>query len=133
MVGKTMHQLEVFQYTIALYLNTGYYTIDILTPIKDVIIFFEFGKLWCNSLQISMYGSGNKFQDKSDNILIDIEVVQTYTNGILVLHKYSFPKYIYCLRGVLSWINVSELKANAPKCNFGLNWIPYLGNIINQE
>ena len=69
-----MHQLEVFQYDMLLYLNMGYYTIDLSSNICDIMtIFTEFGKLRYNRFLMGLFTSGNTFQAKLYEIISDIE------------------------------------------------------------
>ena len=48
-IGDTMYQMEQFQYEATLYLNMGYYTIDISPHNQDMIkIVTDFGKFGYN-------------------------------------------------------------------------------------
>ena len=87
-IGKTMHQLEGFQYVTALNLNMGYYTIRLSPASQDMTtIVTEFGKFRYNRLYMGMCASGDIFQAKVDKLLGDIEGVRTYIDDILVLRK----------------------------------------------
>ena len=83
-----MQQLGVLQYTSALYLNMGYYTIRLSPSSQDMTtIVTEFGKFRYNRLPTSMCASGDIFQAKLDELLSYIEGVEMYTDGILVLRE----------------------------------------------
>ena len=74
--------------------------------------------------------SGDILQAKLDKLLGDIEVVKTYINDILILGNDSFENHIEHLIIILVRLRAADLKVNAPKCSFGLNYIPYLGYVI---
>ena len=82
-IGKTMQQLERFQYAEALDLNMGYYTIR-LSPASQYIftIVTEFGRFRYNCLPMGMCASGDIFQAKLDKLVGDIEGVKTYINDV---------------------------------------------------
>ena len=57
-IGKTMQQLEGFQYATALNLNTGYYNIRLYPALQDMTtIVNEFGKFRYNRLLMGMCAS----------------------------------------------------------------------------
>ena len=68
-----------------------------------------------------------------DKLLGDIKVVKTYINDILVLSKKIFSKHIYQLRVTFTRLRTAGLKFNAPKCRFGLKYVPYLGYVITRD
>ena len=76
--------------------------------------------------------SGDIFQDKVNELLVDIEGVKTYINDILVLSKGCFVNHIEQLRMIFETLRVSGLKFNAPKCSFLLKYIPYLCYVITR-
>ena len=129
-----MKQLEGFQYATALYLNMRYYTLR-LSPASQYIttIVTEFGKFKYNRFPMGMCASGNIFQAKVYELLGDIEGVKTYIDNILVLGKDIFEKHIDQLKIIFGGMRAVGLKFNAPKCSFGLKWIPYLGYVITRE
>ena len=72
-IGKTMQQLEVFQYATALYINMGYYTIRLSRASHYVtMIVTEYGKLRYNRLHMGICDSGDIFQAKVDELPGDI-------------------------------------------------------------
>ena len=119
-MGETMQQLEGFQYTTALDINMGYYTIR-LYPASQYMTttVTKFGKFRYNCLPMGMCVSVDIFQAKVDELLGVIEGVKTYIYDILVLSKDSFEKHIYQLR-----LRSARLKTNVSKCRFCLNEIP---------
>ena len=96
-------------------------------------IIIGFGKFRYNHLPMGMCASVNIFQSKVNKLLGDIKGVQTYINDIIVLNKDCFKNYMEQLRIIFSRLRVEGLKYNAPKCSFGLNYIPYLGYAITRE
>ena len=86
-----MQQLEGFQYTTALDLNIGYYTIR-LSPASQYMttIVTEFGKFKYNRLPMGMCASKDIFQDKADKLLGYIEGIKTYIDDIFVSSKDKF-------------------------------------------
>ena len=112
----------------------GYYTIYILTQSKDRMkIVTKFGKFSHNRLPLGMGDSGYLFQVKAVNILLDIEVLKTSVDNIMVLNKDEFTEDIYYLRVIFSRMCIAGLKVNTTKCSFGFKYILYLGYIITQE
>ena len=62
-----------FHYDIELYLNMGYYTIEVLPHSMDTTtIATKFLKVRYNRLPMGIYKSRDIFQDKIDNFLGDI-------------------------------------------------------------
>ena len=82
---------------------------------------------------MGLCASSNIFQDILENLLGDIEGVNTYIDDILVLGKGSFYQHIGQIRVIFSRIRVKVVKVNAPKCKFVLKNIPYLVYIIKIE
>ena len=133
-IGETTQQLEGFQYTVALDLNKGYYTIR-LSPASQYMtkIVTEFGKFRYNRLPMGMCASGDIFQAKVDKLLGYIKGVKTYIDGILILGKDIFENHIEQLIMIFGRLRASGLKINAHRCSFGLKDIPYLGYAITRE
>ena len=92
----------------------------------------EFGKFGYNRLPIGMCDSGDIFQAKVDKLLGYIEGVKTYIDDIIVLRYYIFENHIDQLRMLFGRLRAAGLKVNAPKCSFGLKYIPYLGCVITR-
>ena len=90
-----MHKVEGFQYERALDLNMGYYTISI-SPASQYMttIITEFGKFRYNCLPMGMCTLGEIFQAKVDELLVDIEGVNTHAGDILVLSNDSSENHI---------------------------------------
>ena len=66
----------------------GYYTIRLSPASQDTMtIVTEFGKFIYNRLPMGMCASGDILQARVDELLVDIEGVNTYINDILVLGK----------------------------------------------
>ena len=87
-IGETIQQLEGFQYTTALDLNMGYYSIRLSPDSQDMTPFVtKFGKFRYNCLPMGMCASGYIFKAKLDKLLSDIKSVKTYIDDILVLSK----------------------------------------------
>ena len=85
-IGKTMQQLEGFQYAAELDLNKRYYTLSPNSQDTTTAV-TEFGKFRYNFLTMGMCASGDIFQAKVDKLLGDMEGVKTYIDDILVLSK----------------------------------------------
>ena len=95
-ICDNMHQLEGFHYATMLYINVGYYTIDLLARSQDMkTTVNEFGKFRSNRPPMVMCASCDTFQAKIDKIIGDIKGVKTFINYILFLRKESFSKHIY--------------------------------------
>ena len=92
-----------------------------------------FGKFIYNRLLMGMCTSGDIFQAKVDELLGDIEGAKTYTDYILILNKDFFRSHIDDLGIIFRRLRAAGLKDNAPKCSFGLKYIPYLGYVITRE
>ena len=120
-IGETLQQLEGFQYTTALDINMGYYTIR-LPPTSQytTTIVTKFGKLIYNCLPMGMSILGDIFQADLDEILGDIEGVKTYINDIIVLSKDSFENNIDQLKIIFGRLRAAGLKFNATRFSFGL-------------
>ena len=94
-IGENMQKPEGFQYSTALDLNMGYYTIRIYSASQDMtIIVTAFGKFRYNCIPMGMGPSGDILQDIVDKLLDDIEDAKTYIYNILVLGKYYFTMHI---------------------------------------
>ena len=90
-----MQKLEVFRYATTLYINKGYYNISFFpTSHNMTTIVNEFGKFRYNPLPMCMQASGDIFQAKVDELLVDIKGVKTCTDVILVLRNYCFTNLI---------------------------------------
>ena len=77
-ISKTMQKLEGFQYATTLYINMGYYTINISPVSQDMkTVVTKFCKFIYNCLPMGMCASFNIFQAKVDKLLSDIEGVKT--------------------------------------------------------
>ena len=77
--------------------------------------------------------SGEIFQAKVDELLVDIEGVNTYAGDILVLSNDSSENHIYQLGVIFGRLCAVGLKVNAHNCTFGLKDIPYLGYVITRK
>ena len=120
-IGKTMQQLEGFQYATALDLKMGYYIVRISPASQDITtIVTEFGKLRYNRLHMEMCALVDIFQSKVDELLTYLKGFKTYIGDIIVLSKDLFRKQKYQLRIIFSILRASGLKFNTPKCSFGL-------------
>ena len=66
-------------------LNTGYYSISLMSTSQDMIIIVtEFGKFWYNCPPMGVYTQGNILQDKLYKAISDIEGVITYIDDVSV-------------------------------------------------
>ena len=131
---ETMQQIEGFHYATKLYLNMGYYIISLSPASQDMMaIVTGFGKFRYNRLSMGMCASGDIFQSKVDEVLGDIESNKVYIDDILILIKDCFTNQIEQQRTIFCKLRASGLKVNAPKCNFGLKDIIYLGCVITRE
>ena len=75
---------------------------------------------------MGMYTSGYTFQDKSENLPIDIERIKVYIHDILVLSKEKRTEHIEQLRAIFNRLNKYRMKVNTKTFNFLLNEITYL-------
>ena len=73
----------------------GYYTISIYYASKDMTkIDTKFGKFRYNRLPMGMCASGDISKSKIDELLDDLEGVNSYINDIIILGKDSFETRI---------------------------------------
>ena len=94
----------------------GYYTIRLSPASQDTTtIVTVFGKFRYNRLPMGMCASGDIFQDKVDDLLGDIEGVNTYIDDILVLGKDSFENYIEQLIIIFGRMCAAGLQVNVNK------------------
>ena len=76
-IGETMHKLEGLHYATTLDLNMGYNNIRLSPTSQDMAtVVTEFGKFIYNCLRMVMCASGDIFQAKVDDLLVDIEGVK---------------------------------------------------------
>ena len=68
---------------------------------------------------MGLCASGDNFQAKVDQIIVDIKGVKTYINNILVLRKGIFPQHIDQLKSIFDRLCILGLKFNVPECRFG--------------
>ena len=119
--------MKGFQYNMALYLKTEYYTIQLTPQIRDMTtIVSEFEKISYNWLPVVMYASGDIFQAKLDHLLGEIKVLKTYINNIMVLSNNTLNKHKEYLRVIFHLMSDYGLIVNTKKLSIGLNDIPYL-------
>ena len=90
-ICEKIHQIEGFQYSIALELNMGYYTIGLPTKSNDLTtIIAAFGKFRYNRVPMGICASGDIFQAKFDKHLSDTNGFKTCIVNVLVLRKGRF-------------------------------------------
>ena len=78
-IGDTVQQLEEFHIETAMALNMGYYTIELSTHSRDmIIIVVKFGKIKYDSMKMVMCTSGDIFQAEVDELLGITNVVIIY-------------------------------------------------------
>ena len=82
---------------------------------------------------MGMCASGDFFQPKVDKLFDYIEGVKTYIDDILVLIEDIFEKRKMTSEDNILQTARSRLRSYAPKCSFGLNEIPYLGDVITRK
>ena len=122
-----IHKLEGFQYATTLDLTMGYYTIELLPKSCNLTtIVTEFGKFRYNRAQMVMCDSGEIFQAKLDKILSDIKGFKINIEYIIIFAKGGLSQHIEQLRVIVYRLRGPGLQSNAPKCSFGLKFIPYL-------
>ena len=115
-----IQQLEGLKYDMSLDLSLGYYTIQIfLRSLDSTNNVTEFGKFGYNRVPMGLCASGDNFQAKVDQIIVDIKGVKTYINNILVLGKGIFPHHMDQLKSTFDRLCNVGLKFNVPKCIFG--------------
>ena len=94
-IADTLQQLEGFKYATALYLNMGYYTIPLAECSKNITtIVTEFGKFRYTCLPMGMVISGDVFQSKVYDLIVDIDGVRTYIDNILCIGKGTFAEHL---------------------------------------
>ena len=80
--------MVIFQCTKELNIIMKYYTVDILTQIKEIMnIVSKLGKIVHNCLLMGIWTYRNIYKSKSGNINGDIHVVNIYINDILKFNK----------------------------------------------
>ena len=82
---------------------------------------------------MGMCTKGGIFQAKVDELLGDIEGVETYIDDILILGKDSFENYIEQLIIIFGRMCAAGLQVNVNKWIFGVKEITYLGYVILRE
>ena len=93
----------------------------------------KYGKFRYNCLPMGICASGDIFQAKVDKLVGDIKGVKIYIYDIIVLIRDCFKNDIEQLIMIFFRLGAAGLKVNAPKYNFGLKDITYIGYVITQE
>ena len=129
-----MNHLEGFHYDTKLDLNMGYHTTRLSPASKYMTtIGTEFGTYGYNRIHMGMCALVDIFQAKLVDLIGDTEGINTDIDDILVLSKDFCKQNIEQLMIIFGRLRAAGLKANYPKCSFGLNNIPYLGYVITRE
>ena len=83
-----MLRLEGFRYGTTLYLNMGYYHIELSAKSKELCtIVTQWGKYEYHRLPMGLYKSPNIFQEKMSELFVGIDMVRAYNNDLLHVTK----------------------------------------------
>ncbi len=77
-------------------------------------------------------GSPDIFQAKMSKLMVALELIRTYLDGLLCIAKESLDDHLDHLRLVLTRMQEVVLKVNAPKSNFCAEETEYLGYILTR-
>jgi hypothetical protein len=83
-----LQELEGFNYTTALDLNMGYYTIRLDPDASRICTnIFTWGKYSYKRLPMGIAGSPDIFQAKMSELMMALEYVKTYLDDLLIISK----------------------------------------------
>ena len=101
-ISVVLQELEGFTYATALDLNMGYYTIRLDPDASRICtIIFPWGKYSYKRLPMGIAGSPDIFQSKMSDLMMSLEYVRTYLDGLLIISKESLENHLEMLRLVL--------------------------------
>ena len=100
---------------------------------KLCTIVLPWGKYEYNKLPMGLNNSPDIFQEKMNELFIDLEYVRTYIDDLLVITKSSFENHLKDVHKVLCRMNEAGLKVNITKSFFAQTELEYLGYFINRE
>ena len=133
-ISDLLLKLEGFQWATSLDLNMGYYHIELHPDSKKLCtIVLPWGKYEYNKLPMGLNNSPDIFQEKMNELFIDLEYVRTYIDDLLVITKGSFENHLKDVHKVLCRMQEAGLKVNITKSFFAQTELEYLGYFINRE
>ena len=107
-------RLEGFRYGTTLYLNMGYYHIELSAKSKELCtIFTQWGKYEYQRLTVGMCNSPDIFQEKMSDIFVGLDTVRVYIDGLLHITKGSWTEHLTFLEEMFTQIQKAGLKFNA--------------------
>ncbi len=132
--SMVLQELEGFTYATALDLNMGYYTIRLdPTASKMCTIIFPWGKYSYKRLPMGFVVSADIFQVQIMDLMVSLEFVQAYTDGLLIIARQTLDKHLHKMETVLTRLHDAGLKVNAAKSLFCAHEIEYLNYILTRE
>ena len=97
----------------------GYYHIQLHPDSRKLCtIVLPWGKYEYNKLPVGLNNSPDIFQEKMNELFIDLEYVCTYIDDLLVITKRSFENHLKDVHKVLCRVNKAGLKVNITKSFF---------------
>ena len=112
--------LQGFMYASSLYLNMGYYHIELSPGAKHIFtILLSWGKYEYQKLPMGVCNSPNISQKKTSKIFDGFDMVCAYIDDVLVITKNNFKDHLKSLDRFLQRLAESGLKVNPEKYFFG--------------
>ena len=98
-----LQELAGFNYTTALNLNMGYYTIRLDPDASRICtIFFPWGKYSYKQLPMGIAGSPDIFQAKMSELMMAYEYVKTHLDNLSIISKSNLIDHLNKLKEVLT-------------------------------
>ena len=123
-----MLKLEGFQYGTSLYLNMGYYHIELSPDSKKYCtIVLPWGKYEYQRLPMGLCCSPDIFQEKMSELMQSLEFVRVYIDDLLCITTSTYKDHLTKLEEVFRQIQSAGLKVNVGKSFFACSELEYLG------
>ena len=91
-------RLERFRYGTTLYLNMGYYHIEISAKSKELCtIVTQWGKYKYQQLPMVLWNSPDIFQEKMSELFVGLDTVRVYIDDLLHVTKGSWTEHLAIL------------------------------------
>ena len=126
--------MEGFTFSMALYLNIGYYTIRLDPDAQKICtIVLPWGKYSYLRLPMGIAGSPDFFQEKMSSLMQTLSYIKVYLDDLLVITKSTYDDHLEKLKVVLSRLCNAGLCLNRAKSSFVRRKIEYLGYVLMRE
>ena len=127
-------RLEGFRYGTTIYLNMGYYHIQLSAKSKELCtIFTQWGKCKYQQLPMGLCNSPDIFQDKMSELFICLDTVSVYIDELLHVTKGSWTEHLSILEEMFTRLQKAGIKSNARKSCFGAHKFDYLGYHVTRD